>query len=161
MRPKPLAALLALVVVAGCSGDGEGDAAPPTSGSASGCPVAAAVVAEAVGHAVTIERGQAPGSCAFVGEDGGRVEVDRRDLTGEGFGAVLAEVERRSGPTAALDTDRVDGAERGWVGVVGRAVQVGAAAGETLVVVAVVEPLLDADAAEEVATRLAGEALSG
>jgi hypothetical protein len=87
------------------------------------------------------------------------VEVVARSLEEEGFGEALAEVERRAGPTVLLAEGAVDGAERGWVASVGRAVQVGAADDVTLVVVAVTDPLLDAEAAEAVATRLAGEAL--
>lgn len=164
--PSKCLVLVAAVAVAllGCSGDdGEEDAAPTTRPT-SGCPIAAAVVAEAVAHPVAIERQRAPGSCAYVGEGaaaGSRVEVSVRSLADETFADVLAAVERRAGPTVLLAQGDVDGAERGWVATVGRAVQVGAAAGEVLAVVAVTDPLLDADAALEVAKDLAGEALSG
>jgi len=150
--PKsPLVA--AAVLLAACSsGDDEGSATTTTR--VGGCPVAIRDVADAVGHAVTVEGEPDPRSCAFVadaeGVAGGRVEVSLRSLAEGGFGEVLAEVERRSGPTVVLDADEV-----------GRAVQVGAADGERLVLVAVTDPLLDAEAAREVAVHLAGEALSG
>jgi hypothetical protein len=161
--PKsPLVA--AAVLLAACSsGDDEGSA--PTTTGPGGCPVATRVVADVVGHAVSIEGEPDPLSCAYVAdaEDaaGGRVEISLRPLTEGGFGEVLAEVEQRSGPTVVLDPGDVDGADRGWVATVGRAVQVGAADDERLVLVAVTDPLLDAEAAREVAVRLAGDALSG
>ena len=161
--PPKYAPLAAALLLAACSGgDDDGDATATTRPTG-GCPVAAAVVAEALTHPVAVERSDASGSCAYVGEGdavGSRVEVSIRSLVDEPFSAVLAAVERRAGPTVLLEPDDVDGAERGWVATVGRSVQIGAAAGDVLVVVAVVDPLLDADAALEVARTLAGEALS-
>ena len=165
MPPKrPL--LLAALALAACSGDDDDAGPTPTTAAATGCPVTVASVAEALARPVAVDpEGAGERSCAFVGEgDGGagvRVEVVARSLAEEGFGSVLADVERRSGPTVALPDGAVDGAERGWIASVGRAVQVGAADDETLVVVAVTDPLLDAEAAEAVAVRLAGEVLDG
>ena len=161
MPPKRLMPLLLCVAAAACSGDDDDGSAAATTEPRSGCPVPAAVVAEAVTHPVTIdETVSGDGSCAFVG-DGARIEIVVRALAEEGFGVTRAEVERRSGPTVDLPDDVVDGAERGWIATVGRAVQVAAADEEELVVVAVTDPVLDAEAAQAVAARLAGEALSG
>lgn len=160
MRPKWLVAVAAVLVVACAGGDGEGEGAPTTRPTG-GCPVAASVVAEAVAHPVAVERLAAPRACAYLGDGaaaGARVEVSVRSLAEEPYPDVLAAVEQRAGPTVGA---RVEGAERAWAVRVGRSVQVGAAAGELLAVVAVVDPLLDADAAEAVAVALAGEALSG
>lgn len=160
MRPKWFAAAAAVLLVACAGDDGDGDATPTTRPT-SGCPLAAAVVAEAVAHPVAIERLASPRSCAYVGDGasaGARVEVSLRSLADEPYADVLAAVEQRAGPTVGA---RVEGAERAWVVRVGRSVQVGAASGEVLAVVAVVDPLLDADAAEAVAVALAGEALPG
>jgi hypothetical protein len=158
---KALAAA-AVLLLAACSGDDDtDDATGPTIGE-DGCPVPAAIVAEAVGHAVEAEP-DGERSCAYVaGGDagaGGRVEVHVSALADEPYGDVLAEAERRAGPTVDLDDGEVDDAERGWVATVGRAVQLGAADSETLVVVAVVDPLLDAEGARDVADRLASEVL--
>ena len=162
MRSKSLPALAAVLALAACSPGGDDDESTPTTTSTEGCALAADVVAEAVGHEVVVEREPSGRpSCAYLHEGGSRVEVSRRSLADEGFAAVLAEVEADAGPTVALGRDAVDGAERGWIAVVGRAVQVGAASGEDLVLVAVADPDLDAEAAREVAEALAGEALDG
>lgn len=159
---RPL--LLALALLAACSDGDDGRDAAPTTVPAGGCPVAADVVAEAVAHRVAVDREvSSDRSCTYLAEGdavaGGRVEVVLRSLADDGFGAVLADVEREAGPTIVLPDGLVDGAERGWIAVVGRAVQLGAANDETLVVVAVADPLLDADAAQEVAADLAEAAL--
>ena len=160
MLPKRLL-LVVVVLLAACTGDDDDGATDPTTAPPSGCPVPAAVVAEAVAHPVTIdESATGDGTCTFVG-DGARIEVIARSLAEEGFGVTRAEVERRSGPTVDLPDGVVDGAERGWIATVGRAVQVAAADEERLVVVAVADAVLDADAAQAVAARLAGEVLSG
>jgi hypothetical protein len=162
--PPKRVLLLAVVLLAACSGDDD-DATPSTTTTPStGCPVAAASVADALGRPVAVDPAAAAvRACAFVGQGdeaaGVRVEVVAQPLAEEGFGTVLAEVERRAGPTTALAEGVVDGADRGWVASVGRAVQVGAADDETLVEVAVTDPLLDAEAARAVAARLAGEVL--
>jgi hypothetical protein len=160
---RPL--LLVALALAACSDDDDGSAAATTAPSTA-CPVAATSVAEALGRPVVVDPAAVDvRACAFLGEGddgaGVRVEVVARSLAEEGFGTALAEVERRAGPTVALPEGLVDEAERGWIASVGRAVQVGAADDETLVVVAVTDPLLDAEAAQAVAARLAGEALSG
>jgi len=170
VAPKSLlavgaAALAALAGLAACSDD-DGGSSPPTTDERSGCAVAPGVVEEAVGHGVDVERRPSgPGSCAYVGggdaSAGARVEVAVRSLDDEPFAEVLAAVEQRSGPTVVLPAGLVEGADRGWVAAVGRAVQLGAARGQELVLVSVVDPLLDAAAAEEVAGKLAGEVLSG
>jgi hypothetical protein len=104
-------------------------------------------------------------ACTYAaqGDDaaGARVEISVRSLGDEAYGDVLSEVERRAGPTVPLGDGDVDDADVGWLVNVGRAVQVGAADGRTLVVVAVTDPLLDAESAGEVAMKLAGEALGG
>jgi hypothetical protein len=170
-----LAALVALGGVGACSsGDDGADDEARAGGNTRGCPLAAEAVAEEVGHPVDVDRRPAGArSCAYTGAGdaaGARVEVALRSLDGEdgggddgddGYEAALAEAQRQAGPTAALPESLVDGAERGWVATAGRAVQVGAADEERLVIVAVVDPRLDADAAREVAGRLAGEALDG
>lgn len=168
MRPKPL--LLPLLVVgamAACSG-GDDDAASPTTSPAGGCPVDGTVVAEAVGHDIAVERGpRGSRTCTYVGVGevdevslaGARVEVTARSLDDRPFAAVLADVERRSGPTVALPDDLVDGADRGWIVSAGRAVQLGAARDDLLVIVAVSDPILDRVAAEEAAAAIAEAAL--
>lgn len=165
MAPKSLLVAAAVLLAACSSGD---DDATTTTRPTGACPLPAAVVANAVGHAVNVEPGDERGACAYVADadiaPGGRVEIVVRSLTDdEGFAAALAEVERRSGPTVSLGDggSDVDGADRGWVATVGRAVQVGAADDARLVVVVVSDPLLDAEAAEKVAARLAAEVLSG
>ena len=164
MPPKRLLLLVAAALAA-CSDDDDATPAATTARSTA-CPVAVASVADALGRPVVVDP-TAPDdrTCAFLGEGddgaGVRVEVVARSLAEEGFGTALAEVERRAGPTVALPEGLVDAAERGWIASVGRAVQVGAADDETLVVVAVTDPLLDAEAAQAVAARLAGEALEG
>ena len=165
MPPKRLLVMAALVLTA-CSGDDDDAGPTPTTVPPTGCPVTAASVADALARPVTVDAGASgERSCAFLGEgDGGagaRVEVVARSLEEEGFGSALEEVQRRAGPTVLLPDGLVAGAERGWVATVGRAVQIGAADDETLVVVAVTDPLLDAEAAEAVAARLAGEVLDG
>jgi hypothetical protein len=157
--PKRLL-LAAAALLAACTGDDDDGDATATTEPPAGCPVAAAVVAEAVAHPVTVDDAvTGDGTCRFVG-DGARIEIVARSLADEGFGVTRAEVERRSGPTVDLADGAVDGAERGWIATVGRAVQLAAADGETLVVVAVTDPVLDAEAAQAVAARLAGEVLS-
>ena len=161
-RTAPLPLLVpVLALAAGCAGDGGGGSATSSTRPPGACPVPAAVVAEAVGHEVAVDRGAGGRSCVYAGEGGARVEVVERSLAEDGFGSVLEDVERRAGPTVLLEPGAVEGAERGWVATVGRGVQLGAASAEVLVVVAVVDPLLDAEAAEEVAAALAGEALEG
>jgi len=159
---RPL--LVALALLAACSGDDDDGDAGSTTVPTGGCPVAAGVVAEAVAHRVVVDREvSSDRSCTYLAEGdaaGGRVEVVVRSLVNDGFGTVLADVEREAGPTIGLPDGLVDGADRGWIAVVGRAVQLGAADDETLVVVAVADPLLDADAAQEVAAELAEAALS-
>lgn len=160
MRPKSLLVLAVLALGACSSGDDEGSTTPTTA-RAAGCPVAPDVVIDAVGHHVRVERRTAgAGSCAYLGNGGARVEVALRSLDDRGFPEVLADVERRAGGTIVLPDDLVEGAERGWIAEAGRAVQVGAAAGDRLAIVAVVDPALDLDTAREVAADLAGEALS-
>lgn len=163
MAPKSFLVAATIVLVACSSGD-DGDATPTTR-STTACPVPAAVVAAAVGHAVSVERGNEPGSCAYVADAevaaGARVEVVVRPVDDEAFAAALAQVEQRSGPAVALGDDDVDGADRGWVATVGRSVQLGAADDAELVVVVVTDPLLDAEAAEQAAARIAEEALAG
>ena len=161
MPPKRLL-LLAVVLLAACTGDDD-DAAPvETTVPPRGCPVTVAAVEAALEHPVTIDPAASDvRTCAFVDEAGARIEVVAQSLAEQGFGAALAEVERRAGPTAPLPDGLVDGAERGWIAIVGRAVQVGAADNETLAVVAVTDPALDAEAAQTVAATLAGEVLSG
>ena len=165
MPPKrPL--LIAALVLAACSGDDDDAEPAPTTAPPTGCPVTVASVSEALARPVGVDPDAAGDrSCAFLGEGeggaGARVEVVAHSLEEESFGSILEDVERRSGPTVLLPDGLVDGAERGWIATVGRAVQVGAADDETLVVVAVTDPLLDAEAAEAVAARLAGEVLAG
>ena len=160
MPPKRLLLAAAVLLAACTSDDDTGDPAATTAPPA-GCPVTAAVVAEAVAHPVSVDENvTGDGTCACVG-DGARLEIIARSLAEEGFGVTRAEVERRSGPTVDLPEGVVDGAERGWIATVGRAVQVAAADEATLVVVAVTDPVLDAEAAQAVAARLAGEILSG
>jgi hypothetical protein len=162
--PKRLAVAFAALALAGACSDDDGEPeAPPVTGATAGCPLPQAVVADAVGHPVSVERGDERGTCAYVTNDGaatgGRVEVSVQQLDDLSYADALADVERRTGRAENLD-DRVDGSERGWLVTVGRAVQVGAADDERLVVVAVTDPLLDADAARQVAIDLAGEALT-
>ena len=161
MPPKRVL-LLVIALLAACSGDDDAAAPAATTVPPSGCPVTVAAVEAAVEHPVTVDPEVSDErTCAFVDDAGSRIEVAAESLGEQGFGAVLQEVERRAGPTAALPDGLVDGAERGWIAVVGRAVQVGAADDETLVVVAVTDPLLDADAAQTVEASLAGEVLPG
>jgi hypothetical protein len=165
VAPKSLLLPVTAVVllVAACSSDGDDDATTPTTVRTGGCPVAAAVVAEAVGHDVVVERrSSGRGSCAYVGVVGARVEVALRTVEdAAALQEVRDDVESRAGPVADLPGGLVDGAAQGWVAVVGRAVQVAAVRDEQLVLVAVADPALDADAARRVAADLAGEALSG
>lgn len=170
MAPKSLlagaAALAAAGLLAACSGD-DGDGGTGAQPAPRGCPVAAEVVEDALGHPVTVRRSPSGrGSCAYAGLGGARagalVEVAVRRLDGEdAYEAALAAAERRAGPATALEPGAVDGAERGWTLRAGRAVQLAAAAGDRLVVVAVVDPDLDAGAAAAVAADLAAAALEG
>lgn len=161
MRSKCLLVAIA-VATAACSRGGGDDATTSTTRPTGGCPVAAATVAEVLERPVDVERLPRSGGCRYVGEDAGaRVEVVARADGGDAYARLLGDVEREVGPTEPLPAGAVDGAERGWVVRVGRAVQLGAARGRTLVVVAVTDPLLDADGAQRVAAALAGEALSG
>ena len=160
--PPKRSLLIAALVLAACTGDDDDGAPAETTMPPTGCPVTVAVVEAAVEHTVTVDAAAADArACAFVDEAGARIEIVAQSLAEQGFGAALEEVERRAGPTTALGDGAVDGAERGWIAVVGRAVQIGAADDETLVVVAVTDPVLDAEAAETVAATLAGEVLSG
>jgi len=158
-------------LVAACSDDGGGD--DEDAGPGAVCPVRPEAVAEELDVAVDVSSGATPARCTYVvaaeppandedgpGRVGGRVVVDVRAI-GEGdFSAALQTVERRSGPTEPLAAGDVSGANRGWVGTVGRAVTVGAADDQRLVTVVVVDPSLDAAAAREAALHIAGDALS-
>jgi hypothetical protein len=163
--PSKRSLVLLAVLLAACSGGDDGDESTATTDDAGGCPVAASAVGEALGRPVAVEDDGDPQACTYAaqgGDDvGTRVEISVRSLRDEPYGDVVSEVERRAGPTVALGDGDVDGADVGWIVSVGRAVQVGAADGRSLVVVAVTDPLLDAEAAGEVAMALAGEALDG
>jgi len=160
VTPKSLLLVAALALGACSSGDGEGGSTPTTARPA-GCPVAEQVVEEAVGHDVVVERRPTGrGSCAYTGEGGARVEVALRPIDREGLDALRAEVTEQAGGVEPLPDGLVDGAVDGWVAAAGRAVQVTAAAGGRVAIVAVVDPALDEAAAQEVAGELAGEALS-
>lgn len=171
MRPKPvvLVALAVATAAVGCSDDGDGDDGEGAVDSA--CPVAVETVADALDATIEIRGRASPARCTYdvvvaepaddddPGRAGARVVVDVRVLAEGDYAAALERVERRAGPTEPLADGEVDGATRGWVSSVGRAVAVGAADDTRLATVVVVDPTLDTAAARTAALRLAGAAL--
>jgi hypothetical protein len=169
MRPRRLVAVLAVagVLGAGCGGGGE----PQTDDVSddSGCPVGPARVGDLLGYDVSVdERTATPSECRFDPADtaaaehpGAHVVVAERALAADGesgYDAVLASVEAQIGPTEPLP-EGVGGADRGWVAVLGRVVQVGAAVDDRLVQVTVADGALDAAGARGVALRLVAAVL--
>ena len=160
------AALATLVLLGACSlgDDDDGDDDDAAAGD-SECPVEPALVAELLGYAVEVDDATSNSmSCRFDPTDpeahpGAHVIVVERPLADDGYAAVLDAVEESSGPTDELPDGAVDGADRGWVARLGRVAQVGAARENALVQVTVADAELDVSAAEDVAQRLAEEAL--
>ena len=89
---------------------------------------------------------------------GGRVVVDMRAL-GDGTSPAPSRSSAAGRSDEPLADGDVDDADRGWVGTVGRAVRWAPPTSVRLSTVVVVDPGLDAEAAHDVAARLAGEAL--
>jgi hypothetical protein len=171
VRPTPvvLVALAVASAAGGCGDDGDDDGGG--GGARSECPVAATVVGRALDATIEVAAGATPTHCTYEvvveepvddddpGRAGARVVVDVRTLTAGDYDAALERVERRAGPTEPLGEGDVDGAARGWVSSVGRAVAVGAADALRLATVVVVDPTLDATAARTAAIEIAGAVL--
>ncbi|MGH9137480.1 MAG: hypothetical protein ACRD0G_10595 [Acidimicrobiales bacterium] len=170
MRPKPVrVALLAVAALGACGGDDD-DAPPPPSPrgdegvTREGCALAEGAVAEAVGHAVTLDQDETvPGNCIFVAVDqethaGATVQV--ADGPASDLDAVVARLARLVGDVEPLADDLVDDANDGFVLQLGAASQVGAVVGDRLVTVTVIDPLLEPDAALELTAGLVEQAFS-
>lgn len=166
MRAAAVAAcVLALTVATGCSDGGGDDDGGDDDAVEATCLVDPGRVAQLLGYEVTVTEEKGGRECRFVPTDadaeahpGAEVVVAIRELADddEAFDNVVAAVEADIGPTQAIGVDHAD---RGFVARVGRAVQVGAVRDRRLVQVTVVDGTLDANAAESVATDLAGQAL--
>jgi hypothetical protein len=155
-----------VALAAGCSDDGD----EPPRRDATGCPVAVDYVAELLGFEVeALEEGASELACRYEPVDAGErpgshVLIVERDVVDDGgYENVRSGVEATASSLEVLDEDAVadlgEGAERGWVAEVGRAVQVGVGTGDALFQVTVADADRTAEEAREVALDLAAEAI--
>jgi hypothetical protein len=153
-------------LAAGCGDDGD----EPPRRDATGCPVAVDYVAELLGYDVEVAGdGASELACRYEPVDAGErpgshVLIVERDVVDDGgYENVQSGVEATASSLEVLDDDAVadlgEGAERGWVADVGRAVQVGVGTGDALFQVTVADAGRTAEEARDVALDLAAEAI--
>jgi hypothetical protein len=156
----------ATALVASCGDDGD----EPPRRDATGCPVAVDYVAELLEYEVDVlEEGASELACRYEPVDGAErpgshvLIVERSVVDDGGYEAVRSGIEAEASTVETLDEEAIadlgEGAERGWVAEVGRAVQVGVSTGEALFQVTVADAERSADDAREVALVLASEAI--
>ena len=156
----------ATALAAGCADDGD----PPPRRDATGCPVAVDYVAELLEYEVdVVEDGASELACRYEPVDAGErpgshvLIVERSIVDDGGYEAVRSGIEAEASTVETLDAEAIaelgEGAERGWLAEVGRAVQVGVSTGDALFQITVADAERSAEDAREVALVLAAEAI--
>ncbi len=173
IRPLLAAGLAVLsgMVGAGCADDDDaGPSVPDVTGGATvdGCPLGEAIVTEALGYAMAIDGdASGEGTCVFVALDQAdhagasvRIEDDAVEDGAVAIDGLTARLEQEVAPVESLPGDLVDGADDGYLLRLGHTVQIGVVADDRLVVLTLVEPALEPDAARDHAAELLERALS-